>query len=389
MGKKKFQLCLGIMMTGFLFAGCGEKHDNGETAYFDCGEIQQVCLTEDGCYIVDENEMLHIFDKSSGKTVMVCDKPECAHSPSKGDETDPCNAEINTEQFAVYKDKIYYLVSGNEYNTLDLRRRDLDGNHDEKVVSLEGEGVNNCAWFYEDTALVKVCTAVSKTFNAETKESDKPEARLYAVDLNSGKSSLIGSSFLTDQVNVFRVHKAEDGKFYYYSQEENAFYTYDTETGENQKRNVKCTADFTTEYHGMSGDYCYGYKDDYQLIRMNIETGEEEVFFTSEDPLPLNYYSCFSNYIAIYDYTDGGKHYVFQADSGELTEIESNFVDMVGLSATPMSLSENGVVYSNEVNQKIWGEAYDGDFEYEYMALSDYMDGSSKYEVIYYLKQED
>ncbi|MCD8045388.1 MAG: hypothetical protein LUE90_01805 [Clostridiales bacterium] len=404
MREKLIFIIITIFCTGAVsLVGCGAADLSDETAYFDGNEHYHPSrnyMTSEGYYFMDENGMLHFFDFASQETVYVCDKPECPHvlSHEGGDGT--CNAEIDAiSGITVYGGFVYYIAEGDGYNEADLRKRDTDGNNDEKVATLEGEaGSSAAAWFYRDIALVRVSTATSKSFDAETKESENQETRLYRVDLKTGDTSLLDTSSLGDiWADVFVVHKMEDGKFYYYSQETDSYSVYDTESGDVSKRDVACTADFTQVIYGNNGDYCYiafaggfcyGFRingENTELIRMDIETGEEEIYFSGVDSYPE--FSCFETYQAIYDYADG-TYYVYNMETGELSEVGGAYVSQAGVGAVPMEISEYGVIYSVAVHQTDMYEAYDGDFEYQYVSLQSYLSGGNDYVPVYYLDQE-
>ena len=52
--------------------------------------------TENGVYFMDNSEMIHFYDFDSGKSVLVCNKPECRHDRWGLDtsEAERCNARI-------------------------------------------------------------------------------------------------------------------------------------------------------------------------------------------------------------------------------------------------------------------------------------------------------
>ncbi len=59
------------------------------------------CKTEDGYYLQSDG-LLYFMDSTTGKMIVVCNKPECSHNDSD------CNAWINSPFLSYYQGKLYY-----------------------------------------------------------------------------------------------------------------------------------------------------------------------------------------------------------------------------------------------------------------------------------------
>lgn len=387
-----------------LLSGCAEEKSISDEEKTVCwGQSDHMILEEDGCYFLNEEEMLYYFDISSGKTVPVCDKAECEHQfqDITAAEEDLCNAQMRSTNFSIYGDKIYY-VSGGEYNELFIRCRDLDGNNDKKVTQIEGVDMNGDAMFYQNKLLITVVIYASKSFDAETKESDSNFLRLYLVDLDTGDTKIIDESSCIDQ-NSYGIMKGEKGKFYYYDMEENAFFTCEAETGETELFCNMYEVDYGEEtadainYYIFHGDYCYGIiamDGIRKYVRLNIETGEGEIFLVTTEPdvcEPDEYvtipYTSSDAYYTLNDWEnpENNKFAVYDFSDGSLTDLPGKFFK--DFRYTPAVWTDMGAVFLYAVDWEGSDMSYSGDFEYRYISRKDLMEGNDNFQTFYYLDQ--
>lgn len=384
MGKKLWGI-VAVVFASALIGGCGGTKNSGEEVAIS--NFDQSFMTQEGYYFIDEEGMLHFFDKKSGKTVIVCDRADCDHQPGEYAGASECNAELYAEEMAVYGDKIYYISMSDTINELEVRCRDKDGNNDGKIASVEGQYTRDSAWFYENTVMFTAEVIYPESFDAETKQSSKDSVmRLYAVDLSTGKAQIVKESSLTEHDQALYVHKAEDGKFYFYDWEEGNFYTYSIETGSLEQREVKCAMEFGSII--IMGDYCYGAvpnRDGYDFVRENIETGEDEVYYTGASYQDAIYYS--SGVCCFYNMDDPDHFCYYDTRTGKLTEMPGSYPTKIGVGA-PTLISDEGVIFFTGVHMTDRMQSYSGDFEYQYMTLKDFLDGGDNYVPVYYLDQE-
>lgn len=397
---KRYLLIIVLICSTACFMGCsGERKVDPEEKAI-CSGDGSYYMTGEGIYFRDEQFMLRYFDMDSGTTVVVCDKAECEHKSAEISGTSECNAQIgDTDQMAVFHDQVYYLTTGDEYDTEQLRCRDLDGNNDKKVAQFQGSLCNADAdaWFYRDYLMVITRLSSGKTFDAENGEADDSRLQLNCINLETGKCDVVQQSSGLSGIG-YSIYKAENGKFFYYSVEKECFFEYDPETKNQQALNVSCTAkiggnqdDSASEYHFAYGDFCYGVSGEPsrrdKILEMNISTGEEKCIYSSENV----YYASYQDYILIIDYlgdmvTDWD-FYLYDTGKQELTKLQNSFLNEPGMCVFK-KVSRTGVFFLWAVNAKPGQEYYAGDFEYRYMKLNDLLDGKDDYTSVYYLDQE-
>jgi len=168
MRKIKVLILSGILLL--TLAGCGGKKETetfqqGNTGSF-YGPIME---TEHAYYFVNTNTMeyeLYYYDKASGKTIFLCNKPECAH-----DGNEFCAATAGGRYVLytrLYKDGIYVAALEPEENRIDkkLFKVSLDGTKMETIATYgydpvsESGGVNRSydeekyMLLYDDKAII-------------------------------------------------------------------------------------------------------------------------------------------------------------------------------------------------------------------------------------------
>ncbi len=401
---KRIIIIIAACMLLSSLAGCGNTmKENEEFAAWTSNLSGKGFLTEQGYYFVRDDagySMLYYFDIETGKTVPVCDKAECDHRGADifAGEEQTCNAQIVGSEIVVYKNKIYY------FDGVTICRRDLDGNNDEKVAVLGNvydHYLGEAAWFYRDTLLITASTTTAKTFDAETRESDGSELILYAVNLTNGKVTEIAKSSLTDAINAFAIYKSEHGKIHFYNLELNKYFVYDLKDKTISEQKVKCTADLGEGggYYEIVGDYCYGYgtldgKD--TLVRMNIETGEEETYYAARGSYcPTQSWFNGARYVVdLPDWEEGMDRekisfYYYDEKEGVLTELSRGIYNDYRTSSFPVIGDEKGIVYSVAVNRQEDETVYTGDVEYRYMSMENLLAGNDEYQVVYCLEEEE
>ena len=130
--KKLVLVCiLTIVMTGCGTTEEPEVFQQGNRMAF-YGPVMET----DSAYYYNANEMkyeLHYFDKASGKSIFLCNKPECSHD---GNEFCAATAGGRYVMYsAIYEDGIYIAAFESEENRLDkkLFKVSLDGTKMETI----------------------------------------------------------------------------------------------------------------------------------------------------------------------------------------------------------------------------------------------------------------
>ena len=300
--KRRKRFCILLVITTMLFAaGCG--HDRTDDEEYVTWNNTRGCLTENGYFYTADSAdgvgiLLYYYDFSSGYSVPVCDKAECSHQAvdlSAGKDA-TCNAQIDTYgEFVVYQDSIYYISFGER--KLLLRRRDVDGNNDENVTSLDAAYLGGRMWFYRDMAFIMASTGVSNSFDPQTKASDASVMRLFAVDLKTGKTEIVAESSMTAAVDyAFNIYQMKDGKVFFYDLEKDGWFVYDTETGQTEEQmNIGKNSRMgeTGEYYDLYDHYCYSVFEDGKghknIMRLDRETGEEKVIYSGNAQYEVGY----------------------------------------------------------------------------------------------------
>lgn len=385
-----------------LLSSCMEKEESGEYAVWR--DNDRGCFTDDGYYFVMEDEnglgnLLYYFDMESGNTVPVCDKAECTHRAvdlSTG-ESASCNAQIESDEIVAYRDKIYYF-SGKDMK-LCLRRRDKDGNQDEKVAEIDASYKGGRMWIYQERAFVMAYTSVSRSFDPESRESDDSVMKLFAVNLNNGKTDVLAESSLISAVNyAFQIYKMEDGKVYFYNLETDKWFIYDIESAVLQEQdNTKPGMKYGNagEYVDICGKYCYDiFKDNdgiMKIMRLDLESGGENVLYKGEKGNIADYVICGLDSMYIFELNGDADEIenicFYDMETEEIKQAGGDFYEDFRV-CVPHMCSDKGIIYSYAVNREQGEDAYSGNFEYRYMALEDMIAGTDAYQTIYYLNQE-
>jgi hypothetical protein len=400
--RKKFILAIAVFLI-LMLSACMEKDDTSEEcAVWKMGSTGY--LTEDGYYFTVEDsnhlgQILYYFDIETGNTVPVCDKAECAHRTVdlSTEKSASCNAQINTDEIVVYMDKIYYF-SGEDMK-ISLRRRDIDGNNDEKVADINAPYQGGRMWIYQNRAFVMASTSVSQSFDPETHTSDESVLKFFVINLNNGEVDELSESTMASAVNyAFQVYKMKDGKVYFYDLAENKCYVYDIASEALEEADQKSFIINGTfgEYLDIYGNYCYDcFEDDSEqmnIMRLDTETGEESVIYTGESKNLVEYVIWGLNNMYIIELNQEENQIknicFYDMDSGELNQASGDFYTDYRM-CMPCMGTDQGFVYWYAVNKSKEEQSYGGDFEYRYMSLADMIAGNDRYQSIYYLEQED
>ncbi len=188
---RKIKLWTVLSILIFTLAGCGTGK---EEEVFEQGNIMPYwgsIMETENAYYYTTNEFkyeLHYYDKATGKSIFLCNKPECSHD---GNEFCAATAGDRLVMYtALYKDGIYVAALEPEENRVDkkLFKVSLDGTKMETVATFEYEptsgliahGIDPAKYMvlYQGKAFIPYATPRKDGFN---------NYGTAIVDLESGK----------------------------------------------------------------------------------------------------------------------------------------------------------------------------------------------------------
>lgn len=183
-----------LMLSGILvltLAGCGSET---EPEYFEQGNISTfhgpVMETENAYYYTGNymNYELYYYDKASGKSIFLCNKPECSHD---GNEFCAATAGGRYVMYTrLYKDGIYIAALEPEENRIDkkLFKVSLDGTKMETIATYGYDPASDGIGMSYDEEKYMVLYDDKAIIPYETPQNDGWQTYGTAiVDLKSGK----------------------------------------------------------------------------------------------------------------------------------------------------------------------------------------------------------
>ena len=217
--------------------------------------------TENGVYFMDNSEMIHFYDFDSGKSVLVCNKPECRHDRWGLDtpEAERCNAHLGYtcifHQGFVYDGSLYIITADMEQRGRVIRS-DLDRSNQEVIAEFETTWFGN---FYVRENIVYFSGAMPVYETGEYGVTEFPKKTvfwLYGVDLRTGQVmelterrteyngevSVISAVGDDLYLSVNYCNSFYDGTNWDEADNQIELYDYDITTGEMNRLNVEITA---------------------------------------------------------------------------------------------------------------------------------------------------
>ena len=268
MKKKTIGMIWGMLCINII-SGCGQEDTIARGTDYVLEEDSQPGMSmmselaegEKGYYMEAVSEKLYFYDKKSGKTHPLCNKPQCTH------ESLECNAFFSTGPLKYYRGDIYTLQSDmNEPYDIYLYRYKGDGSGKEKLYRVrhveEGEGyselLGGCihrGYFYYEWNGEKESTLYRRAIDKNAKEE--------VIETFSGLSE---GQYLSGEVYAAgtKVYYAME----YRKNHSTDLISYDIQSGETKKEleGIKNLYDYT-----MDGTTLY-YSTDKAVYEKDLET---------------------------------------------------------------------------------------------------------------------
>ena len=161
-----------------------------------------VCETSDTIYFLPDTSQkyrepafLQYYDIASGKTMVLCNKPECTHTDIS------CNACLSSDYsvfgLRIYDNKLYWIGTGS-YG-LSLMRMNLDGTEHETVTVLDYKVANKAIYNVEFTTWVihRGYIYIAGAAHDCTSRLEPYECFVYAIPFDGGEATLVASCVQT------------------------------------------------------------------------------------------------------------------------------------------------------------------------------------------------
>ena len=213
--KKSYLLLTPILLLSLGITGCqSSSYENKETesVRIQMSDSNEYIAGEDGCnnflmdginpeiipyesgYYFRNNFLLHYYDTSTNKTVVVCSKPDCNHGYE-----DNCAARIETSANDIfcYQNNLYVITSNfdeNNVNSFILTQISVDGSEREDLFSfvhITGEEISYEAYvhrgyFYYSIANLDGSKKEKLTIYRRALVKDAPEEVFYESEAYGG-----------------------------------------------------------------------------------------------------------------------------------------------------------------------------------------------------------
>ena len=184
------------------YAGCGNT-DNGVE---NCAKLSLSAFPCDkGIYYLDHSAYIKFFDYTSGKSVFVCSKPECAHN------NENCYAYSDASFIFIQNESLYII--DNENN---LVKRNADGSDSSVVMKLCNQYNSSSDSIAYPLGGIAVGNRLYATYSVTVLDSEKGEEKkstvLTCVDLNNKKEKVL----LQAENSQYSIIDYKHGKLYFY-----------------------------------------------------------------------------------------------------------------------------------------------------------------------------
>jgi len=132
------RICSAFILVLVLLCGCAQSEEKyleslGEekmNVNSDYSRLHQMVNTDEGVYKFGDFNDVQYIEWSTGKSVMLCSKPNCSHT---GEE---CNAYISRGCMYAYGDYLYIVAVNNDHSGISLYRMSFDGSEKQELYSL-------------------------------------------------------------------------------------------------------------------------------------------------------------------------------------------------------------------------------------------------------------
>lgn len=182
-----------VVTSCVLVCGCGKKgQDNRKTviseeAYFN--NLKNIySYMYEGVLYMDEESRLCFTDSESGNKTLVCNRPNCEHTPiDLENETSECPAAFGSLVGAMlYKNNIYLFET---YRGLHVSVEDMDGSNKKELISFDEMQFVSEALIKDD----KIIILCEKTFEYSEDGNPiriEPEYGIIVYNMETGKYTI-------------------------------------------------------------------------------------------------------------------------------------------------------------------------------------------------------
>lgn len=188
-----------VMAVAMLMSGCGKeglhlkKSDEWKVKWTTQLEREVVNIVpyQNGFYYCGVPDCLSYYDIDSGESVVLCNKNGCNH------DTEKCFAYVDTlnEMPEIHDDKLYFVSWEG-----DVSVANADNTEKKKAFTLLKELKEKEAFvFVEQFLMTEEYLFFEATVTEYTEEGEKSERRIYAMDMDSKKETLIASADVEKQ----------------------------------------------------------------------------------------------------------------------------------------------------------------------------------------------
>ncbi len=269
--------CITILMC-ITFTSCFSNSDKsadyGNKVVIGMGGIETY---NDDYILYTKNEMLHYFDTTNNTDTIVCNKPQCKHTPpSSQNRTPDCDGYVGDAYCFVMDDNyLYYFYSpeNSGFTTKNICRANKDGSDKKDIESLEN--VQNFLYgYYADGYLI---FSYRNTFDENGEDLEKLESSFVYVDLSAGKASKspLKKDYGATTYNLYM----QNNKIY-------SKYTYETEKIDFEKWQDNMGDEFN-EYASKITKY--------EINCFDLDSGEEHTVYEGDGSWEIsmgNGYAC-------------------------------------------------------------------------------------------------
>lgn len=196
------------------------NHGYNDEEYI-CDSTDPGCnYSEHTVLYLDGSGILHLIETASGKDIIYCDRPNCAHEGfSHNNENPSCPAAfygLSKGGPVLYNEHLNFI--GNMSNediflTQYLYEMNPNGENRKKVATLEG--VQNLKYvLYRDKYVIGAyCNRSEINDEGQIINDNKPEAGIFVIDLDNYKVYM-GDKITGEQANITGIYY-EEGAVYY------------------------------------------------------------------------------------------------------------------------------------------------------------------------------
>ena len=191
---------------------------SGDYNFTENEEFAENLLVTKSCIINEDNKFITYTDIETGKSMPLCNKPDCTHSD------DSCNAKVpdpfGLEFIYYYKNNLYMF--GTEENSYKIIQADANGSNRKEVASFEGYDTrsskiasSNSIYFTysKDSGLPEDGTNTSGTYSSMENEFPK-QLVLAKFDFTTKKAITIYTFPKRYQSNII-IYSIDNDNIYY------------------------------------------------------------------------------------------------------------------------------------------------------------------------------